>query len=352
MYIKTINGFFDFDLRRYQTSTGLRTWLDLTQVYTLGKNYETPLLQSYYLEWLKYLSYEKVSDLLASRIGTGCLSDQHLFNKVGAYASEITSLQDTQIKSWENSENKEIVVKTVDIYDNTSKEVLFYADGVCVGEQKAKRDKIPKEGKERTNINLMMLQLPTITDTPIFETIVAGEGIDEVKLVQSAICKHYKDTSALPAVCISDGATCLKNQSKAVFGQKVVHILDWYHLSAKITQLMSQIAPNKDIKEEMIQLLLNYLWQGKIVPATIALKFLMPKNKTKHQELIGYLEKNEAYIIDYERRQKAGKSIGSGRMEKQIDMIVAKRQKRKGLTWSAKGARNLAIVTAYHKSIA
>lgn len=343
-------------MRRYQTSEGLRTWLDLTQVYTLGKNYETPLLQSYYLEWLKYLSYEKVSDLLASRIGTGRLSDQHLFNKVEAYASEIRASQEVQIKSWESSSNKEIVATKVDIYDSASKEVLFYSDGVCVGEQKAKRDKIAKEGKERTNINLMMLQIPshttTATTTPTFETVVAGEEIDEVKLIQSEVSKHYKETSGLPVVCISDGATCLKNQNKAIFGQNVVHILDWYHLSAKITQLMSQIAPNKDIKEEMIPMLLNYLWYGKTVTATLALKFLLPKNKAKHQELIGYLEKNEPYIIDYERRQKAGKSIGSGRMEKQIDMIVAKRQKRKGMAWSAKGARNLAIVTAYHKSIA
>ena len=354
MYIKTINGFFDFDLRRYKTEEGLKTWLDLSQVYRLGKNYETPLLQEFYLEWVKYLSYEKVSDLLASRIGTGRLSDQHLFNKVGAYSSEIRGLQESQIQSWESSGNKEIVVKAVDIYENTSQEVLFYSDGVCVGEQKSNRDKIPKEGKERTNINIMMLQIPSDTakNTPTFETIVGGEGIDEVKLIKSEVCKHYKDRKAIPVVCISDGATCLKNQNKAIFGENVVHILDWYHLSAKIKQLMSQIAPNKEIKAEMISLLLNYLWQGKIITATIALKFLVPKNKAKHQELIGYLEKNETYIIDYERRKKAGKSIGSGRMEKQNDMIVAKRQKRKGMAWSAKGARNLAIVTAYHKSTA
>jgi hypothetical protein len=65
VYMKTINGFFDFDMRCYKTDAGLKTWLDLTQVYSLGKGYESPLLQAYYLEWSKYLSYEKVSDLLA-----------------------------------------------------------------------------------------------------------------------------------------------------------------------------------------------------------------------------------------------------------------------------------------------
>jgi hypothetical protein len=344
-----VNGFFDFPLRRYKTEEGLKTWLDLTQYSPLGKGYETPLLQSYYLEWCQHLSYAKVSDLLTSRRGNGGLSDQHICNRVAAYASEIKDTQSAQITSWEQSQTSQIVGEAVDIYDTKSKEVLFYSDGVCVSEQKPKRDKKPKAGKERTNLNLMMLQIPSQTSKATFETLIAGQGIEEVKLVKSVLHKHYKGALSLPIVCISDGATCLKNQNKAIFGQQVVHLLDWYHLAAKITQLMSQIAPNKEIKEEMISLLLSYLWQGKTSTATLALKFLVPKNKAKHQELIGYLEKNEPYIIDYERRQKAGKSIGSGRMEKQNDVIVAKRQKRKGMAWSAKGARNLAIVTAYHK---
>lgn len=356
MYVKTINGFFDFNLRRYKTDEGMQTWLELTQVCALGSGYETPLLQAYYLEWSQQLSYEKVSVLLASRTGNGRLSDQHIYNRVAAYASDIAVSQATQISAWENAlkdgQAVEIVSQAVDIYAPTCHEVLFYSDGVCVGEQKQKRDKIPKTGKERTNINLMMLQIPSQTGVATFETIVAGAGIDEVQLVKSVVHKHYSGFLSLPMVCISDGATCLKNQSKDAFGQSVTHILDWYHLSAKITQLMSQIAPDKKIKKEMIALLLNYLWQGKVITATIALKFLVPKNKEKHLELIGYLEKNETYIIDYERRKEAGKSIGSGRMEKQIDMIVARRQKRKAMAWSAKGARSLAIVTAYYKHCA
>ena len=104
--------------------------------------------------------------------------------------------------------------------------MLFYSNGICVGEQKAKRDKKPKQGKERTNIHMMMLQIPSSTDNPTFTTMVAAQGIDEVKLAKSEVCKHCKDTSALPAVCISDGATCLKNQNKAISGQNMRCILE------------------------------------------------------------------------------------------------------------------------------
>lgn len=339
-----------FKLQRYQTDFGLKTWLDLADLGLCG-SYETPLLRSFCLEYSKYLSYAQTSSLISERVSKGSLSDQHIFHQVGAYAAEIATQQANKIASWEAS-GQVCEAEEVSIYEADAPETLFFSDGVCVGEQKPSRNKIAKDGKERTNINVLMLQVPSEKSdkTPVFETLIAAEGISEVALVQALVHQHYGSLNTLlPIVAISDGASCLKKQVRAIFGQKVRHILDWYHLQAKVHQLMSQIAPSKALKQEMIELLLPYLWQGKVMTAVLALKFLIPKNKAKQEELIGYLEKNEAYIIDYERRKKAGKVIGSGRVEKQNDLIVAKRQKRKGMAWSPKGSRNLAILTAYHK---
>jgi hypothetical protein len=95
-------------------------------------------------------------------------------------------------------------------------------------------------------------------------------------------------------------------------------------------------------------LIINYLWNGNTIAAVLILKFMNVKNQTKREELITYLEKNADYIINYELRKAAGKIMGSGRTEKQNDIIVSRRQKRKGMSWSPKGSRNLAILTAYH----
>jgi hypothetical protein len=67
----------------------------------------------------------------------------------------------------------------------------------------------------------------------------------------------------------------------------------------------------------------------------------------KQAELLGYLEKNEASLINYQQRQAAGKIIGSRRMEKQNDGLVAQREKRKGMSWSKAGSLSLARVTAH-----
>ena len=56
------------------------------------------------------------------------------------------------------------------------------------------------------------------------------------------------------------------------------------------------------------------------------------------------MSKHQPEIINYQRRQKAGKSIGSGRVEKAVDLVVGHRQKKKGMSWSAKGSQALAVL--------
>src|SRR6266699_2720684 len=57
-----------------------------------------------------------------------------------------------------------------------------------------------------------------------------------------------------------------------------------------------------------------------------------------------HLEKHQAEIIDYGRRQRAGKPIGSGRMEKGVDQVIGARQKHKGMSWSPTGSKALGIL--------
>jgi hypothetical protein len=89
------------------------------------------------------------------------------------------------------------------------------------------------------------------------------------------------------------------------------------------------------------------LWHGNIEQAIGRLEKYQTKNQEKHQDLIDYLTKNQPYIIDYAKRKEAGKTIGSGRMEKTIDCMVARRQKEKAMSRSPKGSNALTVVTAH-----
>ena len=68
------------------------------------------------------------------------------------------------------------------------------------------------------------------------------------------------------------------------------------------------------------------------------------KNIEKKQELRDYLEKHQVEIINYGLRQASKKTIGSGRVEKANDLIIAHRQKKKGMAWSRTGSSSLAII--------
>jgi hypothetical protein len=108
---------------------------------------------------------------------------------------------------------------------------------------------------------------------------------------------------------------------------------------------MSSAARNKVEKEAHVGQLLKLLWRGRTQDA---LAYLHTDVQTKSEKwlaaLCTYLEKHAAEIIDYERRQKAGKAIGSGRMEKGVDQVIGARQKSKEMSWSPTGSKALGIL--------
>ena len=305
------------------------------------------MLRNYSVQCAIYSSYERSQELVRERCGERLLSDQRIYEQVAEEASKIVQSQAELIVEQAEAGAK-VAATEVNIYDEQSKEVIWLGDGVSVSEQKARRNKVPKIGKERCTINVSMLQ----KKDGGYKTIVAGQGIDSVALTKAIISQEYGGEGMnLPVVAITDGARSLKNESKAIFGEQVVHLLDWYHLEAKVYQLMTQIAANKKSKESANLFLIDKLWRGKTAEAIKYLAEMTAKNPTKKEELIGYLEKNQKYIINYERRKSVHKTIGSGRIEKRNDTLVARRQKGAGMAWSAQGALNLALVAASFSSV-
>lgn len=165
-------------------------------------------------------------------------------------------------------------------------------------------------------------------------------------VLKSALMQEYRqDLLCLPIVVITDGAKNIRQDIAAVFGDPPVMILDWYHLGKKSRDMMSMIARSKEEKQQHLKFIFGHLWHGRIYTVLNYLKTeVSPKNEEKLWEFIGYLEKHKSEIIDYDRRKKAGKVIGSGIMEKGCDQVIGRRQKKKGMSWRAVGSRSLGIL--------
>lgn len=149
----------------------------------------------------------------------------------------------------------------------------------------------------------------------------------------------------MPLVIISDGATSIRKRWRQTFGESVVVILDWYHLTKKLRNLMSMIARSKAEKQSHLKVLFAQLWAGQ-VQATLdyITHRVIPRNRDKWQELLTYLNKHQHEIVHYERRQQAVKPIGSRRVEKAVDQVIGHRQKHKGKSWRTQGSRALGLL--------
>jgi hypothetical protein len=252
----------------------------------------------------------------------------------------------------------------VDIYKATETEILLLDDAIQVKGQKETRERRKSDENQQVEIIFQDCEAAperarVSTDVIVLEKKKGGfEYITEVidnqekdllplaAIVKSKVIQEYGDEpKPLNIVAITDGAKAIRGRLLAIFGMTVVIILDWFHLGKKVRELMSMIAPTKAEKVTYLKFIFYHLWHGKTEAVLDYLKTMVKtKNPEKLAELIGYIEKHKAEIIDYKRRQQASKVIGSGRIEKGCDQVIGHRQKKKGMSWSEVGSKSLGIL--------
>jgi hypothetical protein len=389
--VSSLNGVYSLSNQQYILLNGEQT-NHLCLLGGLDSTYKSDGLCSFIEEWVMDLSYRKVSHLLTQHTGTSVLSGGGIKKYLLRKSLLISNKWASDSLKKKNKSLQIAVNDSINIYDSAQSEVILMMDDVGVKAQKPhkKIDRL-KDDAKRIDTTVVLISMekvvgkstdqadkPTLQlgisekrlgltnlkdgktdnqavekDAPHFMALT--EGIEATGNVIYPIEKAISDTvkdlygdnpdEPLPIVAITDGARSIRLTLQLIFGLNLCIILDWYHLQLKIKNLMSMIAPNKTVKELYINDLKFLLWYGK---TTEALDYLVQipivKNQEKLDELIGYLTKHQTEIIDYDKRKKAGKTIGSGRCEKANDGIVAHRQKKKGMAWSRSGSKALAII--------
>jgi len=309
------------------------------------------------LYYCNRLSFAEVSKLLERVSGGRLLCEQTLWNWVQQKACEVSSALSSEVGA-SRSLALPTFAEAVDIYDAGSEEVLVSTDAIQVKAQKPTRerrwgaDDTPgkeeeeKKVKKRINTDLMLVQGRDGSFRHLSAGLESGEGTVSLCEVARAYLRREwgEHTEALPIVAITDGARSIRLMLEDLFGSSVRVILDWYHLSKKVYQLLSMVAHSKAEREQIEGRVLSFVWHGRLPEALSYLRGVSARRKEALSELVTYLEKHALEIIDYERRAKAGKVIGSGRMEKAVDRAVGMRQKKKGMSWSETGSHALALL--------
>ena len=361
MKIKTIHGQFDFRLQKYLVKGKSCNYLDLTSQLTTGNISEG--LQELVAYYSNRLSYQEVEDLVTRISGEKLLSDQKIWEIVVNKAEEISR---KWLGQMEPIKPEIPIAPTVDIYDSFTEEILHFCDGIGVKKQKGTRsqkpdlvmtesDSLPQKQKRKTvTTDVVLLQTPKGSFEYVTSPIDAqGQPLISLEeMIKYKLKSYYQNSDKpLPIVAITDGASNIRKRLQALSSQGITLILDGYHLGKKLREFLSMISRNKAEKTEHSKFLFFNLWRGKINEVITYLKTeIKARNQEKLDDLITYITKHESEIINYELRRQSGKTIGSGRMEKGVDLVIGNRQKHKGMSWSSLGSRALAIrsVTEYN----
>jgi hypothetical protein len=177
--------------------------------------------------------------------------------------------------------------------------------------------------------------------------------LGKLMLLVLAFLLHNEQLAASgPLVFFVDGDVELRLAIGRVFDFLPFKIiLDWHHLEKKCQERLSMALKGKQIRNHVLPKLLALLWRGKIDLAITYLRALDPdwiKNGDQIEKLIGYVERNRAFLPCYALRQKLGLRISSNPVEKSNDLLVSDRQKHNAMSWSPSGSCSLATVTCLH----
>jgi hypothetical protein len=175
---------------------------------------------------------------------------------------------------------------------------------------------------------------------------LSGVGAAFLQRLQVAVFLCLGPLSSL--LLIADGARWIRSfftETLAALANKMM-ILDWQHLKQKCLDLGSRICRSKAAKAHLLRRLYRRLWRGDVPSALAVLEAerAATKNETKLDELIRYLQARAAWIPNYRQRRIEQKYIGSAHVEKANDLIVARRQKNRGMQWSEQTSDALAAL--------
>jgi len=366
--INTLDGDFEFKVQRFiLDADGQERQVDYFELTNqLQAGYFSDRLKEFAAYYSNRLSYEDNEELIQKLAGGQQISDQKIHQLVVGKALEVSQglTEETQRILGDTTQQLPPINEKVNLYEATEKEILLMDDAIQVKGQKAARDHKKDKEKQILEVDPQSngaagKKIWVRTDVVLLEKkkggfeyitgVIDPEGKEPLPLadiVKSKVIQEYGDErKPLNIVAITDGAKDIRGRLLAIFGMTVVIILDGFHLGKKVQELMSRMAPTKMEKETYLKFILDRLWRGQTKAVLDYLRAVVKtKNPEKLTELIGYIEKHQSEIIDYQRRQRSGKVIGSGRIEKCGDQVIGHRQKKKGMSWSKVGSRSLGIL--------
>lgn len=149
--------------------------------------------------------------------------------------------------------------------------------------------------------------------------------------------KKLRVSEARKQLLIGDGDVWIKQIRQANFPYASYQV-DWWHLTRKIREAMRK-------NEGLSRLLIRRLYEGKGATLVGLLERKtdgLTEEREEVDKLLGYLKHNqEGFYGSNALKGEIKNKVGSGAIEKNIELVVGRRFKKWGMTWSKPGAHYL-----------
>lgn len=136
---------------------------------------------------------------------------------------------------------------------------------------------------------------------------------------------------------LGDGAAWISSVQEEHF-PKALRILDFRHLNRRLWEAL-HCWKEEEVRSKG-EAIGGLLWNGKVDEAIVELQSIIDGQQgEKAGEFLGYVENNREWIVPYRRLQEEGYPVGSGAVEKGVDLVINRRLKgRRGMRWRRENA--------------
>ena len=171
------------------------------------------------------------------------------------------------------------------------------------------------------------------------------------QLVANACRQEGSNGFVTQITCLTDGANNCWSIANSLnpLCKELVNVLDWFHITKRFTIINNRV--DLCFKEDL-EKVKWFLWHGNPENALKRLAELQSgieddKLSSSLKELYEYIDRNKAYITNYQERQAANLPFTSTVAESSVNELINTRQKNnKKMQWSRDGAHDVLQIRA------
>jgi len=191
--------------------------------------------------------------------------------------------------------------------------------------------------------------------------VASFAGSKEIGMLAYSAASKLGAERAEQQVVLGDGAEWIKRETKEHFPEALT-ILDWAHVARTVHKAIRQARPGKacrKVRAALHQSVADLLWHGQVDSAIASLRALRPQPQPEAgretepvkalEEAIEYLASQKAWLGNYQALRDQGYPVGSGMVEREVELVINRRMKRQGMRWKRENAD--AVVALRTKTI-